>query len=153
MTILGHFLALLGHFWCCMGHFKPIYPLLIHCASRQTSLGTSLEYPRHMHISIYENWPFWAIFGLIGPFLMLYGPFLANLPLVDSLCILSDISWDKFRVPTTHTFEKNTTNLGIFENRGFWTILGDCGCKWLKTILKIDTGHISTISMLIMQKK
>ena len=48
---------------------------------------------------------------------------------------------------------RNTTNLGIFENRGFRGILGDCGCKEPKGNLKIDTGHISTIWMLIMQKK
>ena len=36
--------------------------VLIHFSSCQTSPGTSLEYPHHMHLSIFENWPFWAIF-------------------------------------------------------------------------------------------
>ena len=38
--------------------------------------------------------------GLYGPFLRLYLPFQANIPLVDSICISSHISWDMFRVPS-----------------------------------------------------
>ena len=132
--------------------------VLIHFASCQTSPGTSLEYPHHIHLSIFENWLFGAIIGLFWPFLSLYEPFGAKLPLVgtlnlcqkmpdkilkdscqyvhsvhskrpkcqknnengqfwphfwrflssiwlncpDSFFILSDISWDKFRVPTPY---------------------------------------------------
>ena len=34
--------------------------------SYPTSPGTSLEYPHHIHASIFENWPFWAIFAFLG---------------------------------------------------------------------------------------
>ena len=37
--------------------------VLIHFSSCQTSPGTSLESPNHIHASIFENLPFWASFG------------------------------------------------------------------------------------------
>ena len=99
-----------------MVHFDYIFDIfslwcnqivLIHFAYCQTAPVTSLEYPHHMHLSIF------------GPFLRLYWLFQANLPLVDSICISSHISWDKFRVPTTHTFRKNQNHVIIFKIKHF----------------------------------
>ena len=96
--------------------------VLIHFSSCQTSPWTSLEYPHHMHLIIFENWPFWAIFG---PFWAIFEAIRAISS--KSICILSDFSWDKFRVPTTHTFRKIRTmrlflKLSIFGH--FWAVLG-----------------------------
>ena len=101
--------------------------VLIHFASCQTSPGTSLEYPHHMHSSIFENWsfwvnfwPFWAIFEAVWAILSQFTPCWFNMYLVRHLL-------NKFRVPTTHSFKKIRTmqlflKLSIFGH--FWAVLG-----------------------------
>ena len=49
----------------------------------------------------------------------------------DSFCILSDISWDRFRVPTTHTFVKKYNQLGDFWKYG---ISGHFRRLWVQVI-------------------
>ena len=61
---------------------------MIHFSSCQTSPVTSLEYPHHMHSSIFENWPFgpfWAIFEAVWAIWSQSTPCWFNLHLVRHL--------------------------------------------------------------------
>ena len=108
LSILGHFWAFLGHFWACTDHLEPKYPRVgtLNLCQKMTdkNLKDSWQYVHSDHSKRpkcqknNENGQFWAHFW----------HFLGSVQLIcpDSFCILSDISWDRFRVPTTHSFEK-----------------------------------------------